>query len=79
MGLSDAAASGSELVLLEALRDDLAVQLDGCDSGRDYAALSLRLMDAAKRISELRGEQPVERRSVLDELAKRRASRGAGA
>ena len=79
MALVDAAGSGSELTLLEALRDDLARQLDECDSSRDYAALSLRLMDAVKRISELQGEKPVERRSVLDELAKRRASRSAGA
>ena len=78
MSLFDAAQSGVELTALEALRDDLALKLDDCDSLRDYAALSLRLLDTLRRLSELQPGVPVERSSVLDELAKRRSARGAG-
>lgn len=79
MSLSDAVGSGSERRALEALRDALAAQLEECESARDYAALSLRLMDCLSRISVLEGAEPVERRSVLDDLAKRRADRSARA
>ena len=79
MSLSDAVGSGSERRALEALRDALADQLDGCESARDYAALSLRLMDCLSRISALESAEPVERKSVLDDLAKRRADRSARA
>ena len=79
MSLSDAVASGSEVHALEALRDALATQLTDCESARDYAALSLRLMDCLARIAEIRGAEPVVRESVLDDLAKRRAARSAGA
>lgn len=79
MSLSDAVGSGSERRALEALRDALAVQLDVCESARDYAALSLRLMDCLSRISVLEGAEPVVRESVLDDLAKRRAARGSRA
>ncbi|MGO3147096.1 MAG: hypothetical protein ACTIJ6_05385 [Leucobacter sp.] len=78
MSLSDAAATGDEVQALEQLRDDLAMKLDACESLRDYAALSLRFMDTVKRITELKGEKPVSKGSVLDELSKRRSARGAG-
>ena len=79
MSLSDAVGSGSERRALEALRDALATQLEECESARDYAALSLRLMDCLSRISALESAEPVERKSVLDDLAKRRADRSARA
>ena len=79
MSLSDAVGSGSERAALEALRDALATQLDECESARDYAALSLRLMDCLSRISALESAEPVERKTVLDDLAKRRAERSARA
>ena len=73
------ASRGGELEALRALRDDLALKLDQCDSLRDYAALSLRFMDALERISVLESGMPEREGSVLDELAKRRAARGARA
>lgn len=79
MSLVSAAASGSELSVLRALRDDIATILNGCESPRDYAALSLRLMDAVERISVLEAAAPVHEGTVLDDLAKRRAARNAGA
>ncbi len=75
----DAVASGSEVQALEALRDALAAQLTDCESARDYAALSLRLMDAVERISVLEADAPEQEGTVLDDLAKRRAARNAGA
>lgn len=79
MSLVSAAASGRELDVLRALRDDLARLLGECESARDYAALSLRLMDSVERISVLEAEAPVHEGTVLDDLAKRRAARNAGA
>lgn len=79
MSLVFAAASGSELNVLRALRDDLAQMLGDCESARDYAALSLRLMDAVERISVLEADAPEQEGTVLDDLAKRRAARIAGA
>lgn len=58
---------------LVALRDMLARDLEVCDSMRDKAALSLRLMDALEQIEALDRAQPATRGTVLDELAKRRA------
>ncbi len=78
MGIPDEAVSGGELESLRALRDDLAVKLGECDSMRDYAALSLRFMDALRRISELEGAKPERVGTVLDELEKRRAGRKSG-
>lgn len=72
MSLVEAVESGDELVALEALRNALAVQLESCDSGRDYASLSLRLMGALNRISEIKGKKP-SAVSPLDEIASRRA------
>jgi hypothetical protein len=60
---------------LRALRDWLAGQLDGCDSKRDAAALSARLLDTLERIEAIPNKAEV---SAADEIAKRRASRRAG-
>ena len=73
------AASEGELSALRALRDDLARQLEDCESGRDYAALSLRFMDALERITELESRAPKQEGTKYDELARRRAARRAGA
>lgn len=72
MSLLEAVESDDELTALKALRKDLAKQLDDCDSKRDYAALSLRLQDTLKRISELKSKAPAAV-SPLDEIASRRA------
>lgn len=66
---------------LEALRDRLAVELDGCESSRDVAALSIRFMDVLEQISELSGggtrTESASPSSPVDEFTRRRRSRGA--
>lgn len=70
-GLAATAASGDTAATLRTLRDLLAAQIEVCESGRDLAALSARLMDVLERIAAL----PAERKgTALDELARRRAA-----
>lgn len=71
MSLVEATESDDELKALRALRRSLAEQLDVCESNRDFAALSLRLQDTLKRISELKSTAPVAV-SSLDEIRARR-------
>lgn len=71
MKLSTAVESDDELKGLRALRRELAAQLEECDSKRDYASLSLRLMDVMERISELQKRKPLQV-STLDEIRSRR-------
>lgn len=77
MSLSKAAASGSRLTALTALRDHLATAIDGCESMRDLAALSRQLTDVLAQIETL--APPEQKGTPLDELAKRRTGRGAAA
>lgn len=51
--LVKAAASGNKRGTLEALRDELAVSIRDCESGRDMAALSKRLMEVMNEIDAL--------------------------
>jgi hypothetical protein len=76
-GLSEAAATGSRLTALRALRDRLAAEIDGCESARDVAALSRQLTDVLSQIDGL--APPEQKGTPLDELAKRRTGRGAAA
>lgn len=71
MRLETAVESDDELKALRALRRELAKQLDDCESKRDYAALSLRLVDVLARISELQRRAPAAV-SSLDEIRARR-------
>ena len=71
MKLVTAVESDDELRALRALRRSLAEKLEDCDSLRDYAALSLRLQDTLKRISELKSVAPSQV-SSLDEIRARR-------
>jgi hypothetical protein len=71
--LSKVVAKGALRPSLEALRDVLAAQIETCDSARDVAALSARLMDVLARLDAM--PAPVEG-TVLDELAKRRTDAG---
>lgn len=71
MKLETATESDDELKALRALRRELAKQLDDCDSKRDFAALSLRLMDVLERISVLQKQVPLAV-SSLDEIRARR-------
>ena len=61
--LITAARSGDRRKTLEALRDKLAASIQDCESGRDVAALSKRLMEVMGELDAL--PQPSED----DELA----------
>lgn len=52
-GLLDAAKSGNKRETLIALRDKIAETIENCDSGRDIAANSKRLMEVMAEIDEL--------------------------
>lgn len=51
--LVSAARSGSRRETLEALRDKIAASIQDCDSGRDVAALSKRLMEVMGELDAL--------------------------
>lgn len=53
MSLQFAVASNDRRETLIALRDTIARTIDGCDSGRDIAALSKRLMEVIAEIDAL--------------------------
>jgi len=55
--LVKAAKSGSRRETLEALRDKLANSIQNCESGRDVAALSKRLMEVMDEIDSLPKER----------------------
>lgn len=68
--LTDAARSGDKRGTLMALRDLIAAQIESCESGRDMAALSKRLMEVMAELDAL-GDPDAERDEfdeVLDEL-----------
>ena len=71
--LPDAVTTG-ELEGLRALRDRLASEIESCDSARDVAALSARLMEVMKRVAEIEAKAPAQA-SVADEIAERRRRR----
>ena len=75
MSLSEAAPEG-RLAGLGALRERLASEIDGCESARDVAALSIRFMDVLAQIDELDGSAAASApSSPLDELRRKRAER----
>jgi len=51
--LTEAAKSGSRRDVLVALRDKLASTIETCESGRDVAALSRRLMDVCAELETI--------------------------
>ena len=62
--LVSAAASGNRRETLEALRDKLASSIQDCESGRDVAALSKRLMEVMGELDAMpkpRKESPLAR------------------
>jgi hypothetical protein len=75
MTLVDAAASGNRIAALEALRDKLAQELDGCESSRDVAALAARLQSVLSELDTI--APPVDAETPLDVLRARRAERRA--
>jgi len=74
-----AASSGDQLRTLEALRDRLAGEIDVCESPRDLASLSARMVDVLAQIKLAVAAQPEQKGTALDELQRRRAARSAGA
>jgi len=68
--------SGDLLPSLERLRDEIAADLENCQSMRDKASLYARLLDVLARIEDAR---PVQAKgNVVDEIASRRAARRSG-
>lgn len=53
MNLVEAAKSGDKRATLIALRDKLAETIDNCESGRDMAANSKRLMEVMAELENL--------------------------
>ena len=53
MDLVEAAKSGDKRATLIALRDKLAETIDNCESGRDMAANSKRLMEVMAELESL--------------------------
>jgi uncharacterized protein HemX len=71
--LAEVVAAGETLASLEAMRDQIAADLQSCESMRDKAALYLRLDGALKSIDELR--PATVKGDAVDEIAARRAAR----
>lgn len=76
MTFRDTIAAGDLLGSLEATRNEIAADLEACESMRDKAALYLRLADVLARIEQSKPE-PV-RGDAVDEIAARRAARRSG-
>ena len=68
--LVSAAKSGNRRETLEALRDKIAASIQDCESGRDVAALSKRLMEVMGELDDL------PKQSEEDELAELQAIYG---
>lgn len=68
--IAEAVASGDELRILYATRRAVASDLDSCESGRDIAALSNRMIELCERITELEKQQKPKRRTALDSVRK---------
>ena len=75
MTVADAAASGDRIAALQALRDKLAQELDGCESSRDTAALAGRLQSVLAELDTI--APPIAPETPLDVLRARRAERRA--
>lgn len=73
MSLSKTAPDGDRLKTLEVLRDLLAREIDGCDSLRDFAALTGRFQSVLAEIDALKPKE--EAGDAIDEIAKRRDAR----
>ncbi len=68
MGLIEAAKSGDKRATLMALRDKLAETIANCESGRDMAANSKRLMEVMAELESL--PDPNKKESAHDRLKK---------
>lgn len=75
-GLSDVVRSENYLDSLRAARDEIAADLQVCESMRDKAALYLRLSDVLAKIEDVKPQE--SKGDAVDEIAARRAARRAG-
>jgi len=73
--LATTAEAGDRLATLKALRDRLAAEIDECESKRDTAALSQRLMDVLEQIDTAEKAQPEKKGTPRDEVARKRRER----
>ena len=64
----EAARSGDRRRTLEALRDKLAASIQDCESGRDVAALSKRLMEVMGELDALPQPSAEDELEELQEL-----------
>lgn len=74
MGLVDAAKSGDKRATLIALRDKLAETIENCESGRDMAANSKRLMEVMAEIDAIPDPAAIKE-SKHDRLKKKHENR----
>lgn len=75
--LAPRSEDGDNRGLLEALRDRLAREIDGCESARDISSLSKQLLDVVTKLGGLEPVEKQDRGTVLDELrARRQANTG---
>lgn len=61
ISLTEAAKSGNRKKILIALRDRLAETIENCDSGRDMAANSKRLMEVCEELEEIKAAEKAKR------------------
>lgn len=74
MNLVEAAKSGDKRATLIALRDKLAETIDNCESGRDIAANSKRLMEVMAELESLPDPKEIKI-SKHDRLKEKREKR----
>ena len=67
--LKKAAVTNNRRDTLIALRDTLADSIDGCESGRDMAALSKRMMEVIEEIDKL--PDPESSKSAIRKMQKK--------
>lgn len=79
MTVAEPARTGDQLKTLEAVRDHLASAIDSCESHRDLAPLAARMLDVLAQIADVKAQAPEQEGTPLDELQRRRATRGAAA
>lgn len=69
MNIVAAAITGNRLETLKALRERIAQQIDSCESGRDMASLSKRLIEVMDEIDVIEAAgNPGDMDAVFDEL-----------
>lgn len=76
MSYREVLSSGDYLASLTATRDQIAADLEVCESMRDKAALYLRLSDVLSKIEATKPAEP--KGDAVDEITQRRLARRNG-